>query len=419
MMNKKIFVKDEQIITNLLDQDLYKMTMMQVAMFRFPEAIVRHEFHLRNKDVNLAKFVSEIREQINALERLRFEPSDLNWLNALRFIRPEFIPFLKMFNFDTSQIEVTADNGQLKIQTFGPWWQTILYEIFVLAIVNEVYFKNQIKEMSDYDISKLYETGRKNLKNKLDLIKDVDGFQFIEFGTRRRFNKEWQREAVEFMINYLPEGRMVGTSNMLLAKDYNLKPIGTMAHEYLQAFQGLETCPLAFSQEEALNVWSDFYDGDLGIVLTDVINNDAFFKSFGLKNAKLFDGLRHDSGSPYVWGEEAIDHYKLLNIDPKTKSLVFSDGLNFQKALDIFRHFEGRINQSFGIGTNITNDMGIPPLNIVMKMTECNNKPVAKISNEPGKSICNDQQFLDYLLKVHEAKPAITDKSAFRSAVYR
>ena len=411
--------KDEQIITSLLDQDLYKLTMMQVAMFRFPEAIVRHEFKCRNKGINLAKHAGEIREQINSLANVRFQPTELTHLrDDLRFIRPEFIPFLKMFSFDTTQIKVETEGEGIKISTYGPWWQTILYEIFVLAIVNEVYFQHQLDGMSNYEMAAIAENGRKNLKAKLDLIKDVEGFQFIEFGTRRRFSKSWQREALEYMNNYLPEGRLVGTSNILLAKDFGMTPIGTMAHEYLQAFQALGTCPLAQSQETALNEWSEFYKGDLGIALTDVINMDSFLKSFDRKNAKLFDGLRHDSGDAIVWGEKAIEHYNKLNIDPRTKTLCFSDGLNFPKALDIFKHFEGKIDTSYGIGTNITNDLGFTPLNIVMKMTECNGRPVAKISDEPGKSMCKDEEFLSYLLKVHDAKPTIFEKPAYSTNTY-
>lgn len=406
--------KDEQIITSLLDQDLYKLTMMQVALFCFPEAVVRHEFKCRNKDVNLAKFAGEIREQINALGNLRFQPSELAWLrDDLRFIRPEFIPFLKMYNFDVSQIKVETEGEELKISTYGPWWQTILYEIFVLAIVNEVYFQHKLDGMSQYEVSKVAEEGRKRLKEKLDLVKDLNGFKFIEFGTRRRFSKPWQREALDFIVNYLPEGRLVGTSNMLLAKDYNLTPIGTMAHEYLQAFQGLGTCPLVNSQEEALKIWSDFYDGDLGIALTDVINMDSFLKSFSRKYAKQFDGLRHDSGDAKVWGDKAINHYQRFNINPLHKTLCFSDGLNFPKAVDIFNHFNGRIDSSYGIGTNITNDLGFKALNIVMKMTQCNGRPVAKISDEPGKSLCKDDQFLGYLLKVHEEKPDLFSKPEY------
>lgn len=410
--------KEEQIITSLIDQDLYKITMMQVALLYYPTAVVRHEFRLRNKDVNLTSFADQIRDQINALDNLSFQPSELNYLQSLRFIRPEFIPFLKLYRFDHSQIEIKVQNGELTISTHGPWWQTILYEIFVLSIVNEIYFQDKIKNISRYEEAKIAEEGRKRLNQKLDLIKDVDGFQFIEFGTRRRFSKEWQREVVDHMLHYLPEGRMVGTSNILLARDFNLKPIGTMAHEYLQAFQGLNNCALAQSQEKALEVWSDFYKGDLGIALTDVINMDSFLKAFNLKEAKLFDGLRHDSGQPIIWGEKAIDHYKKLNINPMHKSLVFSDGLNFEKALNIFNHFNGKINTSYGIGTNITNDLGFTPLNIVMKMTMCNGNPVAKISDEPGKSLCNDTQFLERLVRVHEEKPTIFDKEDYISRVY-
>lgn len=410
--------KDEQIITSLLDQDLYKLTMMQVVMFRFPAAIVRHEFHLRNTDVNLVKHQAEIKEQIKALENLRFQPSELKYLQELRFIRQEFIPFLELFRFKTSQIKVEVIDNELKISTFGPWWQTILYEIFVLSIVNEVYFQNQLKGLTNYELSNIAEQGRKNLKDKLDIIKDVDGFQFMEFGTRRRFSKEWQHEAVDYMTRYLPEGRLIGTSNILLAKEFNLKPMGTMAHEYLQAFQALDICQLSQSQETALETWANFYEGDLGIALTDVIDMDSFLKAFNRRYAKEFDGLRHDSGDPISWGEKAIKHYEALNIDPKSKVLVFSDGLNFQKALDIHKHFDGRIKNSYGIGTNITNDLGLKPLNIVMKMVECNGKPVAKISDEPGKSLCKDQAYLDYLIRVHKEKPSLFEKPKYLANVY-
>lgn len=410
--------KDRQIIKNLLDQDLYKLTMMQVVLFRFPAAIVKHVFKLRNKDVNLREFAAEIREQVRALESLSFEPSDLKWLMDLRFIRPEFIPFLRIFKFDTSQIKIEVVDGELSISTHGPWWQTILYEIFVLAIVNEVYFQHKIKGLSSYELSNIEQEGLKRLNQKIEMIRDVDGFQFIEFGTRRRFSREWQNTVVDQMVRKLPEGRMFGTSNMLLAKNYNLKPIGTMAHEYLQAFQGLGICPLSQTQEKALEVWDDFYKGDLGIALTDVINMDSFLKSFTLSSAKQFDGLRHDSGDPIIWGEKAIAHYQALRIDPKSKSLVFSDGLNFEKALRIFDHFKGKINTSYGIGTNITNDLGFTPLNIVMKMTMCNGNPVAKISDEPGKSLCEDTQFLEYLIKVHEDKPTIFEKQEYASKIY-
>ena len=410
--------KDTQIITSILDQDLYKLTMMQVALFKFPEAVVKHEFKLRNKNVDLRKYAPEIEEQIRSLQNLRFQPSELAWLrDDLRFIKPEFIPFLKMFNFDVSQIKITCEDGGLSIKTYGPWWQTILYEIFVLAIVNEVYFQHKLDDLSHYEINQIEEEGRRRLYEKLDIIKDVEGFQFIEFGTRRRFSRGWQESALKQMMEYLPEGKMVGTSNMYLAKEYDLTPIGTMAHEYLQAFQGFDGT-LDQTQERALKCWSDFYHGDLGIALTDVINMDSFLKSFDLKNAKLFDGLRHDSGDAIIWGEKAIEHYNRLNINPKEKTLCFSDGLNFAKALDIFNHFNGRIDSSYGIGTNITNDLGFDPLNIVFKMVECQGKPVAKISDEPGKGLCKDDMYLEYLLKVHNEKPTLFERPKYHANAY-
>lgn len=403
-----------QIITSLLDMDLYKLTMMQVALFRYPAAVVEHEFKCRNEDVDLTLHIDEIKEQIELLGTLRFKDDELRYLhNELRYIKPEFIPFLRMFQFDISQIKISVEKNGLSIKTKGPWWQTILYEIFVLSIVNEVHFYHKMNALSFADQAKHRQMGVDRLMSKINLIKDVNGFKFIEFGTRRRFSKEWQREALSLMVNNLPKNMIVGTSNILLAKDFGLKPIGTMAHEYLQAFQGLGICPLVKSQETALDVWSDYYEGDLGIALTDVINMDSFLKSFNRKHVKLFDGLRHDSGDPIVWGEKAIDHYQKFNVSPMTKTLCFSNGLDFPEALRIFEYFKGRIDTSYGIGTNITNDLGFKALNIVMKMVLCNGNNVAKISDDVGKGLCLDEEYLSYLLKVHNEKPSLFEKPAY------
>ena len=190
-----------------------------------------------------------------------------------------------------------------------------------------------------------------------------------------------------------------GTSNVLLARDLGLVPIGTMAHEYLQTFQTLGVRLRDF-QSAALEDWVQEYRGDLGIALTDVVGMDAFLADFDLYFAKLFDGLRHDSGDPFVWGEKALAHYAKLRIDAHTKRLVFSDGLDFDKSFALYRHFADRTQLGFGIGTNLTNDMGLKPLHIVMKLTHCNGQPVAKLSDSPGKTLCDDETFLAYLRQV-------------------
>lgn len=398
----------DRIITSLLDTDLYKLTMMQTVMHRYPEAIVEHLFHCRNKDVDLRPLMPKIREQIDALCELTFFDSELDYLRRrLPFLKRDFIQFLKVFKFDRSQIQIHETESGIDIRTYGPWWQTILYEIYVLSIVNELYFQEKTKDMTKRELFDVKEEGFRRLNEKLDLVKNVDGFVFTDFGTRRRFSKEWQYEVVDYCKKVVPE-RLFGTSNIYLARELDLTPIGTMAHEYLQAFQAFNF-QLVDSQKAALETWVQEYRGDLGIALTDVIGIDAFLKDFDLYFAKLFDGVRHDSGDPVVWGEKVIEHYNKLDIDPKSKLLVFSDGLTFPKALGLYNHFQGRIKTSFGIGTNLTNDVGFTPLNIVMKMVRCNGKPVAKISDSPGKGMCEDDVYVEYLKKVYAEKPGIFD----------
>ncbi len=399
---------NEQIITSLLDTDLYKLTMMQVAFHRYPSAVVEHEFHCRNKDVDLSVIYNQVQEQIDALCNLQFTLTELDYLRRrLPFLKRDFIDFLGIFKFDPRQIVVRVNDGALEIKTYGPWWQTILYEIYVLSIVNEVYFSHVTKDYSNRERSDMFEEGRRRLEEKIELVRNVDGFIFTDFGTRRRFSREWQMEVLHYCHKEIPN-RLFGTSNLYLARELDITPIGTMAHEYLQAFQAFDN-QLASSQKAALEAWVQEYRGDLGIALTDVIGVDAFLKDFDLYFAKLFDGVRHDSGDPVAWGEKFISHYKKLKIDPKSKLLVFSDGLTFPKAVDLFKHFEGRINTSFGIGTNLTNDLGLKPLNIVMKMIHCNGKPVAKISDSPGKGMCKDEGFVNYLIKVFGEKPPLFD----------
>jgi nicotinate phosphoribosyltransferase len=234
-------------------------------------------------------------------------------------------------------------------------------------------------------------------------------YVFFEFGTRRRASREWHEEVVATLTRDAPRF-FKGTSNVDLARRYNLVPIGTMAHEYLQVHQALGYRLRDF-QKMALENWVKEYRGDLGIALTDVITMDAFLRDFDLYFAKLFDGLRHDSGNPVEWGEKAIAHYRKLRLDPATKMLVFSDALDFPHSFELYRHFADRTKIGFGIGTNLTNDLGVEPLNMVMKLVECNGNPVAKISDEPGKTMCDDQTFLTYLRNVFEvnAEPAAAD----------
>ena len=387
----------QPIITSLLDTDLYKLTMMQCVLHQFPETTVEYQFHCRNKAV-LAPYIDEIQSEIDSLCSLHFQDDELDYLNTLDYIKSDFVEFLRLFHLNKRFIQLSTDGDELKIIIEGPWLHTILFEVPILAIVNEIYFRHQTK-LPDYD------EGRRRLQAKIDYLKsapDNQLFIFSDFGTRRRFSKVWQFE-IDLTLKEQVPSYFVGTSNVANAKQLGLRPIGTMAHEFLQACQAVGP-RLADSQRFALETWAREYRGRLGIALTDVINLDAFLHDFDLYYAKLFDGLRQDSGDPIQWGEKVIQHYIDQKIDPRTKTLVFSDGLTFEKAMMLYRRFKDRSQPAFGIGTNLTNDLGYDPINIVIKMTRCNDQPVAKISDSPGKSMCRDDSYIRYLKHVFHLK---------------
>lgn len=386
---------EQPIVNSLIDTDLYKLTMMQVVVHFFSDTYVENSFYCRNKNIDLTLYVDEIKKEISELKFLEFRLNELNFLRSIPFIKEEFIRFLETFRFDINDIEVGIIDGKLSIKTKGLWWKTILYEIYILSIINEVYFRNLTKNMSKREKSDLFEEGRRRLGLKIDKIKNRKGFKFTEMGTRRRFSREWQMEIVHYLTHEARE-HLQGTSNLYLANEHKLKPMGTMAHEYLQAFQALSSNILD-SQKDAMKYWIKEYGDNLGVVLTDVITLDDFLVDFDKEYAEAFDGVRQDSGDPFIWAEKIIAHYKKLGIDPKTKKLVFSDSLNFDKAIEIYDRFHEQALVSFGIGTNLTNDLGPEPLDIVMKMTKCNGKDVAKISDTPAKSELFNQQYVKEL----------------------
>lgn len=387
------------IIQSLLDTDLYKFTMMQVVLHQFPGAQVEYRFKCRNPGVDLRPFVDEIRDEVNQLCTLRFAEDELEYLRALRFIKSDFVDFLGLFQLNRKYISITPspkDNGEIEIVIKGPWLHTILFEIPVLAIVNEVYFRRT-------QLQPDLEQGRERLRAKMALLLEqshAPDLHIADYGTRRRFSREWQAEVLATLKDELGP-MLAGTSNVMFAKEQGLIPLGTMAHEYLQACQALGP-RLRDSQTFGFEMWAKEYRGDLGIALSDVYGMSAFLRDFDLYFCKLFDGARHDSGDPVVWGERLIDHYEKNRIDPRTKTLVFSDSLTFPKVIELYQRFSGRARVAFGVGTNLTNDLGYTPLQIVIKMVRANGQPVAKLSDSPEKNMCEDKAYLAYLRQVFE-----------------
>ena len=392
------------VIHSLLQTDLYKFSMMQAVLHQCPNTNVIYKFKCRNKDVDISGLKCDIELEIDEMCKLSFTEDELDYLKTIRFIKPDFIEFLRNFKLNKRYISIEPVDNTLDITIDGPWIQTILFEIYLLAIIHQVYTINkynrdEIKLLEMEGINRLFDKIK-----KLEEAKCSNGIDdgcitpiIFDFGTRRAFTQHW----LEYVVQTLSDNKVItGTSNVYLAKKYGITPIGTFAHEWICAFQGFDYCSLQDSQTKALQTWADEYRGDLGIALSDTLGTEKFLTDFDPYFAKLYDGCRHDSGDPIEWGDTIIKHYESMRIDPKSKMLVFSDGLDIDTVIKLSRYFKNKINVSFGVGTNFSNDLGVPALQNVIKLVECNGNPVAKISNNPSKTMCQDELYLTYLKKV-------------------
>ena len=390
-------MKLQPIIVSLLENDMYKFSMGQAIYHQFPAYKTTWTFRCRNKDVFFTKeMVQEIRDQIKAYCELTFDEDELQYLDNIRWIKGSYIDFLRLWRprYEDFSITEEGDCG-LSIETRGTWLNTSMYEIPTLAIVNEVYFR------MNYDYTRLISSFREKLSEKIGWLESgrYDLSSFSEFGLRRRLSAEAQDLAVkELAAAKLAQGKFVGTSNVYLARKYDLTPVGTMAHEWIMCVgQGDHKHNPAYSNWYSLDAWVKEYSVLNGTALTDAITTDCFLRDFQLTYSTLFSGVRHDSGDPFEWGEKMIAHYESLGIDPSTKTLLFSDSLDFERADALCKHFKGRTKVAFGIGTYISNDTCVSPLNIVMKTTMCNGQDVAKISDTPGKGMCKNPEYIEYL----------------------
>jgi nicotinate phosphoribosyltransferase len=377
-------------VVSLLDTDLYKFNMNQVMFHKHTNLNGVYLFKCRNKGVTFTEeMCEEINAQIDHLCTLTFQDEELDYLASLRFIKSDYIEFLRLWRPLRKYVTCWLDEGELHIEVRGPLFSAMQFEIYLLEIVNEVYFRMK------YDYLQLVASAREKLYHKiLGFREELYDFKFAEFGCRRRLSREWQDYVVGELLK---TGYCVGTSNVYLAMKYGCKPIGTYAHEYVQMYQGIPGVTLAYTNKMAMDEWFEEYQGDNGTALTDTLGTELFLMDFNKLQANCYTGVRHDSGDPVEWGEAMIAHYEKLGIDPKTKTLLFSDSLNFDKAQTIYNHFRGRINVSFGIGTYLSNDTNVDPLNIVIKLQYVNGHPVAKLSDDWGKSMCQDGGYLDYL----------------------
>ena len=385
-------MKLDPIVISLLDTDLYKFNMDQVIFHKHTDLCGKYYFKCRNKGVTFTQeMLDEINSQIDHLCTLRFRKDELDYLRSIRFIKNDYVEFLRLWRpireYVTTEL---SKDGELSIIVDGPLFSAMQFEIHLLEIVNEVYFR------MSYDYDTLLRSAEEKLNAKIEALNNgTYTFKFAEFGCRRRLSREWEDVVVRRLST--ETDKCIGTSNVYLAMKYNLTPIGTYAHEFVQMYQGIDRYPLAYTNHYAMRDWYDEYDGDNGTALTDTITTDLFLMDFNRSMVNNYNGVRHDSGDPYEWGEKIIKHYESYGVDPRTKLLLFSDGLDFDRAQKLFDYFKDRAKVSFGIGTFCSNDTCAEPLNIVIKLQYVNGKPVAKLSDNPEKSMCHDADYLKYL----------------------
>ena len=402
-------MKLDPVVMSLLDTDLYKFNMDQVIFHTHTDLIGEYYFKCRNKDIVFTPAMKEeIDAQIDHLCTLRFQKDELEYLRSIRFIKDDYVEFLKLWHPLREYVKTDlSPKGELSCVVHGPMFAAMQFEIYLLEIINEVYFR------MSYDYEELRKSAVERLDAKIKAFNEgVYTFKFAEFGARRRLSREWEDVVVRRLIR--ETGNCVGTSNVYFAKKYNVMPIGTYAHEFVQMYQGIDSIPLAYTNHCAMEDWYKEYRGDNGTALTDTITTDLFLLDFNRSFVNNYNGVRHDSGDPIEWGEKIIAHYNKYGVDPKTKQLLFSDGLNFDRAQEIYDYFKDKVKVSFGIGTFCSNDTFAEPLNIVIKLQYVNGRPVAKLSDTPGKEMCQDPNYLEYLRKSVEFRLHRGDNDKFR-----
>ena len=385
-------MKLDPIVTSLLDTDLYKFNMNQVIFHKHTNLMGQYYFKCRNEGVKFTQdMAEEIRSQIDHLCSLRFKQDELDYMRSIRFIKDDYVEFLRLWHPMRDYVSVKLLNsGELSIVVDGPLFSAMQFEIYLLEIVNEVYFRFK------YDYNKLLKSAEERLDAKIKAMNEGKyTFKFAEFGCRRRLSREWEDVVVRRFCEETKN--CVGTSNVYLAMKHNVTPIGTYAHEFVQMYQGIPSIPLAFTNHYAMQDWYDEYKGDNGTALSDTITTDLFLLDFDRSMVNNYTGVRHDSGDPYAWGEKIINHYKSYGVDPKTKLLLFSDSLDFDRAQKLHDYFKDKTKVSFGIGTFCSNDTCEEALNIVIKLQYVNGRPVAKLSDNPEKAMCQDMEYLEYL----------------------
>jgi len=366
-------------LLSILDNDFYKFTMQYAVVKLFPKAEARYKFINRGQHKFPEGFGD--RASINEMAKLKLSRAEKEFFaSTCPYIDPTYFDFLQGYRYDPDEITIVQEGENLEVYIQGYWYRTILWEVPIMSLICELYYQEtgQIRQ-TDEEVLEL-------AKIKIEKY-DKLGITIADFGTRRRHSYEVQDLVVGNLKKY-GKGTFIGTSNVHLAMKHQTKPIGTHAHEWFM----FHAAKFGFKMANLLGLehWSDVYRGDLGIALADTYTTDIFFDQFDKKLTKLFDGVRHDSGDPIEFADKTIAHYQKHGINPLSKTIIFSDGLDYEKVEHIATYCAGKIGTSFGVGTNFTNDVGLKTMNIVIKMTDTQPEdgkwtPVIKLSDEPNK----------------------------------
>ncbi len=393
------------IINSILNSDLYKFTMQQAVLELFPDAVVEYRFKNRGKQRFTKEFLEQLEYEIRLMYNLKLSEDEYEWLKKnCSYLKENYLLYLKNYRFKPKQVNTYLDKDKdLVLSIKGPWKETILFEVPLLSIISELYFKivdTNWENNQEEQYKKAYEKTKKLSNNNC---------LFADFGTRRRRSFETQETVLKAFCDYgknkdvPPKTHFIGTSNVYFAKKFGVKAIGTMGHEIFMGCSVLES--LNHPNYYTLQNWIRVYNSDLGIALTDTYTTDSFFKEFNLRMSKLYDGVRHDSSSPFIFTDKAVAHYKKMGINPLHKTIVFSDNLNIEKAIEIKKYCEGKINCSFGIGTHFSNNfLDSPALNMVIKLWSCNGVPVVKLSDDKGKEM-GDPDAVKIAKWIHYGEP--------------
>jgi len=394
-MNESLLTQNTTPDRHITDSvDFYKFPMTQIAFEKFPNEEVTFTLKNRSTEFPLSQYVdtTALRARFEEIAQKGFTPEEIAYLAGMKnqaneaSFTEDYLDFLADLELPEVNVSINKETGELAINSTGPWPNVSFWETVVMSEVNEMYYKNLL-EAQGTSVEEAWAEGDRRLDEKIAILKDRPDIKFADFGTRRRFSAGWHDHVVGRLANELPES-FIGSSNPWFAYKYGVTAIGTYAHEMPMVYAAMARArgedPMV-GHAEMVTDWEERYEDNYSTALTDTFTSKFFFAEFTEAQAKHWRGLRHDSGDPIEFGEQVLQFYEEYGVDPTTKTIVFSDGLDIETIVQLADHFQGRINIVFGWGTTLMNDLGFRANNFVMKATRVNGTETVKLSDNEGK----------------------------------